>query len=132
MYNHEDGLDDFSTGSAVAINAFIESSDFDIGDGQKYMLINRILPDLTFNGSTASSPSALFTIQSRDFTGDGFSESPSGSTTRTATNPVEQYTDQVFVRARGRQLSIKVENTAVGVKWRLGSPRIDVRPDGRR
>ena len=132
VYNHEDGLDDFSTGSAVAINAFIESSDFDIGDGQQYMLINRILPDLTFNGSTVSSPSALFTIQSRDFTGDGFSESPSGSATRTATNPVEQYTDQVFVRARGRQLSIKVENTAVGVKWRLGSPRIDVRPDGRR
>ena len=132
VYNHEDGLDDFSTGSAVAINAFIESSDFDIGDGQQYMLINRILPDLTFNGSTANSPSALFTIQSRDFSGDSFAESPSGSAIRTATSPVEQYTDQVFVRARGRQLSIKIENTATGVKWRLGAPRIDVRADGRR
>ena len=132
LYNHESGLDDFSTGSAVAINAYIESSDFDIGDGQQFMLINRILPDLTFNGSTTNSPSALFTIQSRDFSGDSFAESPSGSAVRTATSPVEQYTDQVFVRARGRQLSIKIQNTDTGVKWRLGAPRIDVRADGRR
>ena len=96
------------------------------------MLINRILPDLTFNGSTTNSPSALFTIQSRDFSGDSFAESPSGSAVRTATSPVEQYTDQVFVRARGRQLSIKIQNTDTGVKWRLGAPRIDVRADGRR
>jgi len=132
LYNHEDGLDDFSTGSAVAINAFIESSDMDIGDGQQYMLINKIIPDLTFNGSTASSPSASFSIKSRDFSGDSFTESASGSAVRTATNPVEQYTDQVFVRARGRQVAIRVENTATGVKWRLGSPRLDMRADGRR
>jgi len=132
LYNHEDGLDDLSTGSAVAINAFIESSDMDIGDGQQYMLINKIIPDLTFNGSTASSPSASFSIKSRDFSGDSFTESASGSAVRTATNPVEQYTDQVFVRARGRQVAIRVENTATGVKWRLGSPRLDMRADGRR
>ena len=132
LYDHENGLDDFSTGSRVAINAFVESSDFDIGDGQQFMLLNRILPDLSFNGSTAANPAALFTIRSRDFGGDTFTESPSDSAIRTATSPVEQYTDKIDLRARGRQMSIRVENTATEVKWRLGAPRIDVRPDGRR
>ncbi len=132
LYDHENGLDDFSTGSRVAINAFVESSDFDIGDGQQFMLLNRILPDLSFNGSTAANPAALFTIRSRDFSGDNFTESPSDSAIRTATSPVEQYTDKIDLRARGRQMSIRVENTATEVKWRLGAPRIDVRPDGRR
>jgi len=132
LYDHENGLDDYSTGSAVAINAFVESSDFDIGDGQQFMLLNRILPDLSFTGSDASNPAALFTIRSRDFGGDNFTESPSDSAIRTATSPVEQYTDKIDLRARGRQMSIRVENTATGVRWRLGAPRIDVRPDGRR
>ena len=132
LYDHENGLDDYSTGSQVAINAFVESSDFDIGDGQQFMLLNRILPDLSFNGSTAANPAALFTIRSRDFGGDNFTESPSDSAIRTATSPVEQYTDKIDLRARGRQMLIRVENTAVGVKWRLGAPRIDVRADGRR
>jgi hypothetical protein len=132
LYNHEDGLDDFSTGSAVAINAFIESSDFDIGDGEQYMLVRRILPDLSFSGSSASSPAALFTVRSRDFGGDNFTESPSDSAVRTATAPVEQYTDKIDLRARGRQMSVKIENTAVGVNWRLGATRLDARADGRR
>jgi hypothetical protein len=132
LYNHEDGLDDFSTGSAVAINAFIESSDFDIGDGQQFMLVNRILPDLSFSGSSAGSPSALFTVRSRDFGGDNFTESPSDSAIRTATSPVEQYTDKIDLRARGRQMSVRIENTGTGVNWRLGAPRIDARADGRR
>jgi len=132
LYDHENGLDDFSTGSAVAINAFVESSDFDIGDGQQFMLVRRILPDLSFSGSSASSPAALFTVKSRDFGGDAFTESPSGSAVRTATSPVEQYTDKIDLRARGRQMAIRVENTAVGVNWRLGAPRLDARADGRR
>jgi len=132
LYDHENGLDDYSTGSAVAINAFVESSDFDIGDGQQFMLVNRILPDLSFSGSTAGSPAALFTVRSRDFSGDKFTVSPSDTVVRTATSPVEQYTDKIDLRARGRQISVRIENTAAGVKWRLGAPRIDVRPDGRR
>ena len=132
LYNHEDGLDDFSTGSAVAINAFIESSDFDIGDGQQFMLVNRILPDITFNGSTASNPAAKFTVKSRDFSGNNFTESPSGSAVRTATSPVEQFTNKIDLRARGRQMAIRVEKDTVGVNWRLGAPRLDSRPDGRR
>ena len=96
------------------------------------MLISRILPDLSFNGSSASNPAALFTIRSRDFSGDNFTESPSDSAVRTATSPVEQYTDKLDLRARGRQMSLRVENTATGVKWRLGAPRMDARADGRR
>ena len=132
LFDHEDGLDDFSSGSAVAINAFVESSDFDIGDGEQFQLIRRILPDLTFSGSSATNPAATFTVRSRDFSGDNFTESPSGDATRSATSPVEQFTDTIDLRARGRQISIKVENTDVGVNWRLGAPRIDSRPDGRR
>ena len=132
LYDHENGLDDYSSGSAVAINAFVESSDFDIGDGHQFMLVNRILPDLSFSGSSAANPAALFTIRSRDFGGDNFTESPSDSAIRTATSPVEQYTDKIDLRARGRQMSIRVENTGTGVNWRLGAPRMDVRPDGRR
>ena len=132
LLNHESGLDDASSGSAVAINAFIESSDFDIGDGEQFMMVNRILPDLTFDGSTASSPAAKFTVKSRDFSGNNFTESPSGSAVRTATTPVEQFTEKVDLRARGRQMAIRVEKDAVGVRWRLGSPRLDSRADGRR
>lgn len=132
LLNHEDGLDDKATGSTVAINAFIESSDFDIGDGQQFMMVNRILPDLTFDGSTASSPAAKFTVKSRDFSGNNFTESPSGSAVRTATTPVEQFTEKVDLRARGRQMAIRVEKDTVGVRWRLGSPRLDARADGRR
>jgi len=132
LYDHERGLDDYSSGSAAAINAFVESSDFDIGDGNQFMLVNRIIPDLSFSGSSATNPAALFTIRSRDFGGDNFTESPSDSAVRTATSPVEQYTDKIDLRARGRQMSIRVENTGIGVNWRLGAPRIDVRPDGRR
>ena len=132
MYDHEDGEDDFSTGSAVAINAFVESSDFDIGDGQQFMLVNRILPDITFDGSSTGSPVAKFTVKSRDFSGNNFTESPAGSAIRTATSPVEQFTNKIDLRARGRQMAIRVEKDAVGVKWRLGAPRLDSRADGRR
>ena len=132
LYDHEDGEDDFSTGSAVAINAFVESSDFDIGDGQQFMLVNRILPDITFAGSSTCSPVAKFTVKSRDFSGNNFTESPSGSAIRTATSPVEQFTNKIDLRARGRQMAIRVEKDAVGVKWRLGAPRLDSRADGRR
>ena len=132
LYDHEDGEDDFSTGSAVAINAFVESSDFDIGDGQQFMLVNRILPDITFDGSSTGSPVAKFTVKSRDFSGNNFTESPSGSAIRTATSPVEQFTNKIDLRARGRQMAIRVEKDAVGVKWRLGAPRLDSRADGRR
>ena len=131
LYNHEFGLDDGSTSPASAINAFVESSDFDIGDGYQFMFIRRLIPDLTFNGSNASNPAAVFTMKSRDFSGDSYS-TDSDTVTRSATSPVEQYTNEIFLRERGRQMSLKIENTATGVKWRLGAPRLEAQPDGRR
>tara|TARA_R100000900_G_scaffold71584_1_gene56497 strand:+ start:1432 stop:3291 length:1860 start_codon:yes stop_codon:yes gene_type:complete len=131
LYNHEFGLDDGSTDPVSAINAFVESSDFDLGDGYQFMFIRRLLPDLTFNGSDVSSPAAVFTMKSRDFSGDNYS-SDSDTVTRTSSSPVEQYTNEIFLRERGRQMSLKIENTAKGVKWRLGAPRLDAQPDGRR
>ena len=132
MKKHEDVEDDCRTGSAVAINALVEASDVEIGDGQQLMLVNRIIPDLTLDGASSSNPAAKCTVKSRDCSGDSVTESASGSAIRTATSPVEQYTDKIDLRARGRQMAIRVEKDAVGVKWRLGAPRIDVRPDGRR
>jgi hypothetical protein len=132
LYNHENGNDDGSTNPASAILSFVQSSDFDIGDGDQFMLIRRVLPDLTFTGSTAASPQVDFIMQSRDFTGDAFTESPQGTVIRSVSSPIEQYTDQVFVRARGRQMSLKIQSNTTGVKWRIGAPRLDARADGRR
>ena len=135
LYDQERGLDEVDNsagGDPVAISSFVESADFDIGDGDQFMLVRRVLPDLTFQGSTAASPSVLFTVKSRDFTGSDFTESPSDNVTRSASSPVEQYTNQVYLRARGRQMAIRVDSTDEGVDWRLGAPRVDARPDGRR
>ena len=132
LYNHEFGLDDGSTSPASAIDAYIESSDFDIGEGYQFMMIRRILPDLTFSGSTVSSPVVTLTMKSRDFSGGSYSTSASGTVTRSVATPVEQYTEEVYVRARGRQMSFRVENDTTGVKWRVGAPRLEVQQDGRR
>lgn len=132
IYDHERGLDDGSQSPAVAVAAHVESADFDIGDGDQFMLVRRILPDITFSGSTAASPSATFVVKSRDFSSADFTESPNGDAVRTATIPVEQYTNQLFLRARGRQMALRVQSDDTGVSWRLGAPRLDARPDGRR
>ncbi len=128
LYDHEQGNDD----NGSPMTAFIQSSDFDIQDGDTFMLIRRVLPDLTFSGSDAVSPSVDFIMSSRDFSGDAFTESPEGVVTRSVSTPIEQYTDQVFLRARGRQMALKVQSEDLGVKWRLGAPRLDARPDGKR
>ena len=132
LYDHERGLDDGSTAPSSAVNAYIESSDFDIGEGDRFMLTQRIIPDLTFNGSTSVAPAVDFSVKVRNFPGVSYSEEVSGNTSRTATSPVEQFTDQLYLRARGRAAAVKVESTGVGVKWRLGAPRMDLKPDGRR
>lgn len=132
LYDHEFGWDDGSNNPVTAINAYVESSDFDIGEGYQFMLIRRILPDITFNGSDAANPAAIFTMKSRDFSGENYSTTASGTVTRSVASPVEQYTEQVFVRERGRQMALRVESNATGVKWRVGLPRLEVQPDGRR
>jgi hypothetical protein len=129
IYNHEFGYDD----DGSAMNSFIESAAIDIGDGDKFTYIRRVVPDLTFNGSTnLSSPQATFTVKSRNFPGADFGNTAAGIATRTASSPVETFTEQLHLRSRGRSFALRIESAAVGAKWKLGSPRIDIREDGRR
>lgn len=138
LVTHEDGLDNNEGSSGTAITAFITSGEFDIDDGDKFSFIRRLLPDITFEGSTAESPAATFELLPLQSSGSGRNDplseggSSSGTVTRSATVPVEKYTTQVNTRVRGRQLSIKVQSDSLGVKWQLGAPRIDIRADGRR
>jgi hypothetical protein len=138
LVNHETGYDDDASGTAVPIEASITSAQFDVDDGQKFMFIYRMLPDVTFRNSTAASPSITMTLYPLQNSGSGYNNPTSvggenyAGVTRTATVPVEEFTGQVFVRVRGRQLAIKVSSDGLGVAWQLGSPRIDIRPDGLR
>ena len=129
LYNHELGYDD----DGSAMHSFIESAAMDMGEGDKFTYISRVIPDLSFTGSTEfSSPQATFTVKSRNFPGASFDNTASGVATRTASSPVELYTNQLFLRSRGRSFVIRIESSALGAKWQLGSPRIDSREDGRR
>ena len=138
LVEHEQGLDDNETTTPAAITAFITSADFDLDDGHRLFLVNRIMPDVTFDGSTAVSPSVTLTLDPLTNSGSGIKSTPSeggnssGTVTRSATSPVETFTDQLDVRIRGRQLNLKIQSNTVGVQWQLGSPRLDMRPDGRR
>jgi hypothetical protein len=138
IVQHENGVDDNTTGTPTAIEAYIESSEFDIEDGQHFGFVWRMLPDVTFTGSTAQNPSAIMTLIPMKGSGSGFNDpqseggSSSASVTRTATVPIEQFTNIVYIRVRGRQMIMKMASTGLGVTWQLGHPRIDVRMDGRR
>ena len=138
LVDHESGVDDNQTTSTAAISAFIESSDFDIGDGDRFSLVNRVVPDVSFDGSTATNPAATLTLHALASSGSGRNSPVSeggvnnATVTRTATSPVEVFTDLINIRVRGRQLSMKFSSSATGVTWQLGTPRLDIRPDGRR
>jgi hypothetical protein len=134
----ESGVDDNSTGIAAAIESYITSSEFDIDDGHNFSFVWRVLPDITFRGSTAGSPTATLTLLPLQNSGSGYNNpaslggSDNGAITRSAVVPVEQFTGQVNIRVRGRQMAMKIESDGVGVMWQLGSPRIDLKPDGRK
>ena len=138
IVNHEQGVDDSTTGTPAPIQAYITSSEFDIGDGHNFGFVWRILPDITFRGSTATNPQATMYLKPLQNSGSGYNNpesvggSNSGLVTRTAVIPVEQFTGQINTRVRGRQLSFKIDSAALGVTWQLGAPRMDIRPDGRR
>jgi len=141
LVDHEFGLNDNETGTPEAINAYILSSEFDIDDGHNFSFIWRMLPDITFNGSTASNPTATMYLYPLANSGSGYNQSGNeqsvGGTsyaniTRTATIPVEKFTGQIYTRVRGRQMALKIESNQLDTTWQLGSPRLDVRPDGRR
>ena len=141
VYNQETGVDDGQPLSAPAlpIEAYIKSADVDIDDGDKYMLIRRIIPDVNFRNSTIDesiTPQVDITVGVRNFPGAANSVVNSGGipTVRdvVTTATIDQYTNQVFVRARGRQLNFKISSDTLGTQWQLGMPRVDARPDGRR
>jgi len=132
LYYQEFGLNDGATAPSSAISAFIESSQIDIGDGDNFAFIKRMIPDMTFRNSTNVAPSANMTVKVRNFPGGDYLNSTSSGVTKTASVPVEQFTDQIHLRLRGRSFAFKIESTDEGVTWRLGSPRLDIRPDGRR
>jgi len=132
LYFHEVGFDDGSTSPASAINAHIESSQMDLGEGEQFVFMRRMIPDLTFRNSTNPTPSATMTLKVRNFPGGNYLSSDASTVSKTASVPIEQFTDQVFVRLRGRSFAFRIESDDTGIGWRLGSPRVDVRPDGRR
>jgi len=132
LYFHEVGADDGSENPPAPIEAFITSSAIDIDDGFQFMFVDKVIPDITFRDSDAINPSALFTLQARNNPGAGLAKLESKQIAQTVALPVEQYTEQLFVRLRGRSIVVGVSSSDVGVKWRLGSPRISARTDGRR
>ena len=131
LFNHESGYSD----DGAIMESRIESSPIDIGEGDQFSFIRRIIPDFTFNGSTNTEPSVNVTLQSNNFPAGNFLQSEIAKIDRTAvstTVPFEQYTNKADIRLRGRAFSLKVDCGTLGVRWRLGSPRIDIRQDGRR
>jgi hypothetical protein len=133
IYYHEFGWDDGSTEPTEALVAYVESSPIELEDGEHFTFVRRIIPDITFSESTAASPSVVYSITPSNWPGGARGTQDSGTTTRTTALPVEEWTEKMDVRMRGRQFSLKVQSeTKTGVKWRLGKQRFDVRPDGRK
>ena len=138
IVNHEYGVDDNEGATTKAIYAMISTSEFDIDDGDRFGFVRRILPDLTFSGSTASNPQVTLTLTPMQNSGSGYNNPQSvGGTsnaliTRSATVPIEAFTGQVFIRVRGRQMILTMESNQIGCTWQMGSHRLDIRPDGGR
>jgi hypothetical protein len=137
---HENGNDDLSTPATLPIDAYIQSSDIDISEGQSFGFVWRILPDVNFNSSTVSNPSVTMQLQPRQNSGTAYNtnvdnpqvQSPQSFSTNVPSYTVNQFTGQVYTRVRGRQMAIRIESTGVGVAWQTGAIRIDIKPDGRR
>jgi hypothetical protein len=127
IYEHENGIND----DTLPMTSYIQSSDFDLDDGDQFMLTRRILPDISFSASTATAAEVTLAVRPRNFPGAPVSIDPADAQ-RVITTSINQYTDQVFVRARARQMALKITSDQLGVQWQLGAPRLDARPDGRR
>lgn len=128
LYRHEIGTD----ADGVPMDSYVESSQIDIEDGDNFAFISRIIPDVTFTGSGSDNPKVDFTVKVRRFPGANYDNSNSGEVERSATAPVEQFTNQIFTRLRGRSFALRVGSDEAGVQWRLGAPRLDIRRDGRK
>lgn len=132
VYYQEYGQDDGSTNPPSAISSYIESGIIEIGNGDNFAFAWRMIPDVTFRNSSAQSPSLTMTLKAQDFAGSDFTQTSNSSVTQSATLPIETFTGQTYFRLRGREITFRTSSNSTGVTWRLGIPRIDVRPDGRR
>jgi hypothetical protein len=139
MY-HENGTDDGSLSVLQPIESYVQSSDFDIGDGHNFGFVWRMLPDVTFDGSTTAAPQLTISIRPRQNSGTayGVGNSPAVISGNNYSDPlthnyvVQLFTGQVYTRVRGRQMAFKIRSSDIGVAWQLGATRIDIKPDGRR
>jgi len=137
LVNQEQGLNDNETATTTAINAYISSSEFDIGDGHNFGFVWRVLPDLTFedsvNSPTGTAPTVTMTLYGLANSGSGQTSSAAQPVAKGSTYVLtEEFTGQIYTRMRGRQMIFKIESNQIGTAWQLGAPRIDIRPDGRR
>ena len=132
IYNHELGLNDGEGTSPSGISAYVESADFEIGEGDRFQFISRIIPDVSFFGSTDPAPAVSFLLKPRNFSGSAFGTADTSTITGTKMVDVQEFTKQAFVRVRGRQAAFRVESSGTNIAWKLGVPRIDIRPDGRK
>jgi hypothetical protein len=137
IVEHENGLNDNATATETALDAYISSSEFDIGDGHNFGFVWRVLPDLTFGASTntptAVAPQVTMTLYGLANSGSGTTSSANGTVTKGSTYVItEEFTGQIFTRMRGRQMIFKIGSNQINTQWQLGAPRIDIRPDGRR
>ena len=134
VLSHEVGVDDNETGTPAPIEAYISSSEFDIEDGHNMAQVWRMLPDLTFDGSTAgSSPEVTMTLYGLINSGSGVTSEESRAVLKGSTYVItEEFTGQIFTRVRGRQMILRGGSTKLGTTWQLGAPRLDIRKDGRR
>ena len=132
LVEHENGLDNNETATPTAINAYIESAEFDIEDGQNFGFVWRMVPDLTFQGSTANTPQVTMTMYGMNGSGSGFNTEAAKNVSQVTSSTIEQFTNIIYTRIRGRQMIMKIESDQLGCTWQLGAPRIDLRPDGRR
>lgn len=135
---HEDGVDDGTTNPPSPITAYIQSADINIGDGHNYGFVWRMIPDITFDGSYVNNPSVTFTVRPRQNPGANYGAAPDPAVTSVQNYQgqrnyvVQQFTEIVYTRVRGRQMAFRVSSDGLGVQWQLGVPSIDIRPDGRR
>jgi hypothetical protein len=129
----ENGLDDNATGTALPISAYIQSADFDLDDGYQFAFVRRLIPDLTFDGSTASSPTVTMKLYARDFPAGAYDQETDEPITKASVAvPIAPSEGQKWLRLRGRQIAFRIESDALGVQWSLGIPRLDISPDGRK
>jgi hypothetical protein len=137
IVNQEYGVDDNETSTTLPIEASITSSQYDIGDGHNFAFVYRMIPDLTFRGSTSgTTPAITMYLQGFTNSGSGITQTGNAAVTYNGSAPavinIDEFTGQIYIRIRGRQMQMKILSNTIGTQWQLGAPRIDIRPDGRR